>query len=189
MLLIDLDGTLADFEQGFINTWKKLYPGVPHLPKESRKCFYLHEEYPEEQREKVLSVYRTNFYLETPPLPGAVEAIHEMENLGIDFRICTAPPSIEYAQFEGLQNQVSGKYWWVKKFLGEQILKKIVISGDKTIIRGKYLIDDKPKITGSLYPAWEHIIFDQPYNKRCKGRRINWDNWKEIILEEKNANV
>jgi len=53
---------------------------------------------------------------------------------------------------------------------------------DKTLIIGDILIDDKPEIKGISTPNWEHIIFDQPYNKNITNKkRINWDNFKEVL--------
>ena len=60
--------------------------------------------------------------------------------------------------------------------------KKTIITKDKTIITGDLLIDDKPEVTGSQEPTWEHILYSQPYNKDVKSkRRITWENWKPVI--------
>lgn len=89
--------------------------------------------------------------------------------------ICTAPLS----QYE---NCVLEKYRWVEKHLGRDFVSKIILTRDKTLIRGDILIDDRPEITGIIEPAWEHIVFNLPYNKNVSGkRRIAWENWRSVL--------
>lgn len=58
----------------------------------------------------------------------------------------------------------------------------LFLTNDKTIVKGDILIDDKPEPIGLEKPEWEHIIFDQPYNRYIKDkRRINCFNWKSIF--------
>jgi len=46
------------------------------------------------------------------------------------------------------------------------------------------LIDDKPEVIGAGVPVWEHVIFDKSYNKHINGqRRINWQNYEEVLTE------
>ncbi|MBM3256507.1 MAG: hypothetical protein FJZ04_03520 [Candidatus Moranbacteria bacterium] len=61
------------------------------------------------------------------------------------------------------------------------IARNIVFAKDKTWVSGDILIDDKPKIEGQEEPLWEHVIFDRPYNRHVKGRRINWQNYTKIL--------
>ena len=66
--------------------------------------------------------------------------------------------------------------------LGNDWIRNIILTNDKTVVKADILIDDKPVITGVENPEWEHIIFDQPYNRQIKDkRRIDWGNWKSVI--------
>jgi len=47
---------------------------------------------------------------------------------------------------------------------GPSWVDRIVLAKDKTLVRGDVLIDDKPEVTGSLCPSWEHLVFEAPYN-------------------------
>ena len=62
-------------------------------------------------------------------------------------------------------------------------IKKLIITSDKTIVDGNYLIDDKPIITGTNpNPTWEQIYYTKSYNKNKKGkRRLTWNSWKRVL--------
>jgi hypothetical protein len=41
-------------------------------------------------------------------------------------------------------------------------VNRVILTHDKTLVRGDVLIDDKPGITGNMIPAWKHLVFDSP---------------------------
>lgn len=175
LILVDQDGPLAHFELGFIQNWRRQYPNEFFVPLEQRRTFYLRDEYPEELKDKVEAIYfAPGFYINLPPVPGGIEALKTLASLGHDVRICTSP----LGQYE---NCVLEKYRWIEKHLGRDFTKKIILSKDKTIIRGQLLIDDKPEIEGSGKAEWEHVVFDCPYNRRVNKKRLNWKNYREVL--------
>ncbi|MBI4855070.1 MAG: 5'-3'-deoxyribonucleotidase [Acidobacteria bacterium] len=176
LILIDQDGPLADFEQGFLNIWQKLFPQETFIPLEERKTFYMRQQYPTHLIEKVDSVYSApGFFRNLEPTKGAIEAIKSLTAQGHDIRICTSPLS-------HYENCVLEKFEWVEKYFGRDFTKRIILTKDKTMVRGDLLIDDKPEVKGVFTPTWEHILFDYPYNKHvAEKRRLNWDNWQKII--------
>ena len=175
ILLIDMDGVLADFETGFERMWRQRYPELPSVPLEDRKNFYTEKDYPEELRPLAKSISRLKgFYRNLPPIQGGIDALVELSEI-YDVRICTSP----HTDYE---NCVLEKYQWVDEHFGREWIRKIILTKDKTFVMGKYLIDDKPAITGSQTPVWEQIIYDQPYNRhRTDLKRINWQNWMEVL--------
>jgi len=71
---------------------------------------------------------------------------------------------------------------WIEKHLGRDFTKRIILSKDKTLIRGHLLIDDKPVIENAETAEWEHIIYDCPYNQDVLyKKRLTWMNWKEVL--------
>lgn len=176
LILVDQDGPLADFEGGFLRNWQKLFPKEFFIPLEERNIFYMREQYPSHLKEKVDSIYSSpGFFRNLEPTKGSIEAIKTLVALGYDVRICTSPLS-------RYENCVLEKFEWVEKHFGRAFTKRIILTKDKTMVRGDLLIDDKPEITGVFNPTWEHIIFDYPYNQHIqKNRRLNWGNWKEIL--------
>jgi 5'-nucleotidase len=177
IILIDQDGPLADFTAGFNSYWAKMFPGRLIISKERRKNFYLEEDYPEDLRPLIEKVFFVEgFYRNLPVVEGAIEAIGEMIRAGFDVRICTSPRT-------RYENCVLEKYQWVENNFGHEFTKGMIMTRDKTLVKGDYLIDDKPEIIGSASPEWEHLLFDYPYNQDAKNkRRINWKNWKDIIF-------
>ena len=175
LILIDLDGPLADFDQGFLNRWKKLFPEEPFIEPENRRLFDVREEYPKHLKEKVESIYRApGFYLELPLVIGGQEAIQELQLLAHDIYFCTSPVSTPHC--------IPEKQAWVLKHFGADFARKTIFAKDKTLVRGDILIDDRPGVDGAHTPVWEHIIFDKPYNGQVKDkRRLDWRTWKNVI--------
>lgn len=179
LILIDQDGVLADFEQGVREHWQnKFTKPLPILPSE-RKHFYLAHDLPQ-YRDELYEIYSSKgFFANLPPISGAINALHELLNAGHDVRICTAPIS-------AYQNCVAEKFMWVEKHLGKDWTNRIILTKDKTWVRGDILIDDKPDITGSLTPMWTHWVYDQPYNRHLTDKtRISWENkegWQQLLI-------
>ena len=179
LILLDQDGVLADFEQGFLNAWRAQYPDIPPVEYPNRTSFYILQNYPVELRARAEALYTApGFIRNLPPVPGALEAVKELLALGMDIRICTSPLS----QFE---NCVAEKYLWVEKHLGREATNRLILTKDKTLVQGDLLIDDKPEITGAARPTWKHLLYDAPYNQHVTGRpRLTWANWRNVLAGE-----
>ena len=181
-ILIDMDGVLADFEKTLLETYRLKFPDKPYIRMEEIKSFHAEDDY-EKIEAGLKSIIRgicssKGFYYSLQPISGGSEAVSEMNKLGNEIFICTSPLT-EY------ENCILEKHQWVEKYLGRDWVKKIVMTKDKTIIKGDILIDDKPEIAGIDIPSWEHILYSQPYNKNINKKRLTWDNWKEVLLKTK----
>jgi len=175
-ILVDMDGVIADFDGEFLKRWRERHPEKFFVPMEERTIFYVKEQYPEELRPLVMEILlEPAFFRDMMPVDGAKEALLEMDAMGLEVFICTSP-------FSTYQNCVREKYEWVENTLGSKWINRIILTKDKTLIKGDLLIDDKPQITGvESVPSWEHIIFDRPYNREVDKRRITWGNWKDVL--------
>ncbi|XP_044794489.1 5'(3')-deoxyribonucleotidase, cytosolic type isoform X2 [Bubalus bubalis] len=139
--------------------------------------------------DKVASVYEApGFFLDLEPIPGALEAMREMNDMqDTQVFICTSP-LMKY------DHCVQEKYRWVEKHLGPQFVERIILTRDKTMISGDLLIDDKEVIQGhEESPSWEHILFTCCHNQHLalpppRRRLRSWsDNWREIIDSKRRA--
>jgi 5'-nucleotidase len=174
-ILIDMDGVIADFDGEFLKRWREQHPDKFYIPMHERTLFYVKDQYPEELTPFVMEILlEPTFFRDMMPIEGAQEALREMDRMGLDVFICTSP-------FSTYQNCVLEKYQWAENVLGAEWVKRIILTKDKTLVRGDYLIDDKPHITGVDVPSWEHILYDRPYNQGVDKRRLTWKNWKDVL--------
>ena len=177
IILLDQDGPLADFEEGFLKNWRTRFPKEVAVEVEQRTQFEISSDYPERLRDQVVSIYHTpDFFLSLKVVDGAVEAVRKIQELRHELFICTSPLS-------AFEHCVSEKYLWVEKYFGRDLTRRIILTKDKTLVRGDILIDDKPEITGLVIPSWEHVLFNAPYNRAVSNGRkiITWNNWREIL--------
>ncbi|XP_034881954.1 5'(3')-deoxyribonucleotidase, cytosolic type isoform X1 [Mirounga leonina] len=200
-VLVDMDGVLADFEAGLLRGFRRRFPGEPHVALEERRGFLAREQYRALRpdlaicwrkklgqehgifQDKVASVYEApGFFLDLEPIPGALEAMQEMNNMqDTEVFICSSP-LLKY------EHCVGEKYRWVENHLGPQFVERIILTRDKTVVLGDLLIDDKDTIRGQEEtPSWEHILFTCCHNQHLalpptRRRLLSWsDNWREII--------
>ena len=54
--------------------------------------------------------------------------------------------------------------------------RRVVITSDKTLVRGALLIDDKIEVTGCQEPEWAHLIFARPFQQHCTCFNLNADS-------------
>jgi 5'-nucleotidase len=96
---------------------------------------------------------------------GAAQAVTDLMSEGFDVYICTSP-LVQY------RNCVLEKYEWVEEHLGSEFTERVILTRDKTLVRGDVLIDDKPVIGGISTPQWRHVLFDQPYNRSSRAHEF-----------------
>ncbi|XP_076791597.1 5'(3')-deoxyribonucleotidase, cytosolic type isoform X2 [Arvicanthis niloticus] len=147
-VLVDMDGVLADFESALLQGFRRRFPGDPHVPLEQRRGFFAEEQYRAlrpDLEEKLVSVYEApGFFLNLEPIPGAVDALREMNDMqDTEVFICTTP-------LRKYDHCVGEKYRWVEQNLGPQFVERIILTRDKTVVMGDLLIDDKDDIQERL---------------------------------------
>lgn len=177
VILVDQDGVIADWQGRFDNHLRTSYPDL-HFPfLESNLNWNMMEGLDEPERAAVFATMNLpGFYAELEPIPGAREALNEMAEDN-DVFICTSP-------YTSNPTCASDKIAWIEEHIGEGWAKRMILTGDKTAVRGDILIDDKPDIKGVFVPTWEHILFTQPYNvAHTEGRRRMdaWSEWRDLL--------
>lgn len=176
IILVDQDGVLADFVTGWDAKFAATYPDAPVLPPEQRTEFEMERSYPAEWRQRVPSIWkRQGFFADLPAMPGAVDGLNALAEAGHEVFICTSPLT-EY------QHCVPEKFAWVEQHLGRAWTKRIVMTKDKTVVRGDILLDDKPTITGAAVPSWTHLVFDATYNRHLTAApRFTWADTDALL--------
>lgn len=179
-ILLDMDDTLFDFAGGIIALYHERYPEEPFVAHADIYDYHFsqvyREQYGKEAGDRIESLFHTQgLYRNLKPLPGAVEAVHEMLDEGLDVRICTAP-------LKKFRHCVLEKFESLDEHFGRNLTDQIVLARDKTAIKGDFLVDDKPYITGRYTPEWTQLFYDQPYNRTIAFPRIiDWKEWKSAF--------
>lgn len=84
------------------------------------------------------------------PMPGAIEAYKKLSEIYDTYILSTAPWENPSAW--------SDKLLWVKKHLGKEAYKRLILSHNKNLNKGDYLIDDRTKNGAGEFEG-EHIHF------------------------------
>ena len=176
LLLIDQDNVLADFTRVLYTEMCARGHRDRACPPPKQTTYPLEDHYPPDLLGELKAIYTAEgFFRSLPPIEGAIQAVREMVAEGIDVRICTHP-------IQAYRNCVGEKYEWVERHLGTAFTTRMILTRDKTIVTADALIDDNPDITGSRTPSWQHIVFDQPYNRSVAGPRLkSWANWRTVL--------
>ena len=79
---------------------------------------------------------RENFFLNLDPLPGAIEAVGDLRSsLEYDVYILTAPSTRNPLSY-------TEKRLWIENHFDYDFVKKLIISPNKALLKGDFLIDD-----------------------------------------------
>ncbi len=100
------------------------------------------------------------------PKDGAIEAYHELSELFDTYILSTAPWENPTAWSDKLE--------WVKRHLGAPAHKRLILSHNKHLNRGHYLVDDRPNNGAEEFgevPDQEWIHF---------GHR-DYKGWPEVV--------
>ena len=97
------------------------------------------------------------------PIEGAIEAYKILAEKYDTYILSTAPWNNETA--------LGDKVAWAKKYLGDTIYKRLILSHNKHLNDGHYLIDDRPDKNGAgnfkgelihfgseQFPDWEAVL-------------------------------
>lgn len=178
-IAVDMDGVLADWELSFYEEMSAAHPDCPLVkPLDRRGPFHAQKQVPDGWKSKsTFVIHRKGFYSDLRPIDGAIEAMHFLAETQ-DVFILTAPMN-SHATCH------SEKAEWVRKNLGKEWMKRVVLTNDKTRVHADLLIDDRLDITGARTPSWEHVLFDAPYSQDVPhARRMRgWSDLEVLGLD------
>jgi 5'(3')-deoxyribonucleotidase len=102
------------------------------------------------------------FFLKLEPIDGAIDAVNKLKE-NYDVWILTRPSFMNI-------NCYSEKAQWVLDHLGYDMLEKTILCGDKSLVKGHYLIDDQGNagqenfegewihFGTTKYPNWDEVL-------------------------------
>lgn len=126
-VFVDMDNVLVDYPSGLANVSEELK-----------------QEY-EGHTDEIPGLFS-----HMDPVPGAIEAMHQLKDKYDLFILSTAPWNNPSAW--------SDKLLWVKRYLPDIFHKRIIITHRKDLCMGDYLIDDRGKNgTSEFSGEWIHF--------------------------------
>lgn len=178
-ILVDMDDVLAQWSVAFKQRIREKYPRLRFgFLNDSHGWDLTHGLGPR----GILAVRRTmeepGFYANLPVMPGAVEALHEMEETGHTVTVCSTP-------WVSNPTCASDKLAWMERHFGEGWGIKTILTPDKTLVQGDVLIDDKPYIKGKGNRTWTQILFNAAHNQEVTHlrRMSSWDEWEDKVWD------
>ena len=169
-VLVDMDGPLADFDAAFYalchaSGWEMHSTLQTQCHRFATDCI-LDRKHARLAREFVNS---SRWFLDLPVTTGAIDGINELAEHA-DVWICTKPLE---ANLQCRDDKAS----WVRRVLGEEWERRLILTPDKSLVRGDILLDDAIKLHWLNTAEWEPVVFPTPWN----GCGSDWDglrSWK-----------
>ena len=108
-------------------------------------------------------------FSEMDPMPGAIDGYNKLVQMGHDVYILSTAPWNNPSAW-------SDKLLWVKKFLGEVAYKRLILSHNKNLNKGDYLIDDRDKNGAG---DWNEKLLRFGFDEH--GEPFDYPDWDSII--------
>lgn len=123
--LLDLDGSVADFEGAITKAMESLRsPGEPPWSRSNSA--------PHIQARLDLIKRQPGFWRDLKPLPNGLEIVEELRAVGFDITVLTRGPSTKPAAW-------AEKHEWCRKHLPDV---RVTITENKALVYGRVLVDD-----------------------------------------------
>lgn len=176
-ILVDMDAVIAHWGAEFdrcLDAFKDEAANIPRTKDQPDWDLNLNRT----PREKVIIkaiMQEAGFYQRLEPIRGAKTALKNAVKAGHDVRIVSAP-------YVSNPTCASDKLNWIVRHYGSHWASRLVLTNDKTIVHGDYLIDDKPTITGSMDPKWTHVVFGEYSYNRNSPAELRIPAWEADTL-------
>lgn len=180
-LLIDMDGVVADFEGHALQIYQQERPQFKFIPLEKRKGFYIDHQYKCEvgpvEGAFMRSIFdRPHFFRTIPVIEPAVQQIKQLMHENKHEIFFLTSPMVSNPTC------ASDKLKWIAEVFGNKWARRTIITCDKTVVHGDWLIDDKPVIRGIQAPKWQHILCRAYNNRMCttETHPLILESWSDL---------
>lgn len=175
-VIVDIDDTINNL----LETWVNWLNRQHHINVDWRgiKEWDMSKTFVTLTKEQIYApLHNIMFWREVQPKPGAVEALQDFINRGMDVYLCTAT---HHATIGNKFTEFIQRYF---PFIG---WKHVIIAYDKSMILGDVMVDDKlDNILVSRCPT--RILFSAPHNEdfvadgQLTYRARTWEDVAEIV--------
>ncbi len=201
-ILVDLDGIVADLHPAWRERALACCPDGPLLPPQPPSTWATAKDHAEERArrvasavaggpslEQVLATYNGwtalpcgehvfdhldhNLFDGLDPLPGAVEALRQLDDAGHEVTIVTASASDPQT--------AAAKLSWVERVLGWG-RHSVIVAQRKHLVRGDVFIDDAPKNLAAwqaAHPTGLAMTIAYPYNAGVPATVFRAESWRD----------
>lgn len=157
VLLLDMDGPLADLDLHFWNQVQKQVPlDIKSLSEQRHRYLSDHVLAPHRRASRRL-VETPGWFRALPVTEGAQEGVQALLE-SFDVWVCSKPLNASPTCCD------EKRAWLAEHF--PDLRSKLILASDKSMICGDYLLDDAPKLHWIDSATWEPIIFTRPFNSR-----------------------
>lgn len=169
IVLVDQDGPLAHFDALFFERCAESGWPMDCTLAEQRHRFATDHIPDKFMRQMARNMVNTSgWFADLPVVEGAIDGLHELSEVA-DVWICTKP-------LEANPTCRDEKAAWLVKHFGPEWERRLIISPDKSMVRGDVLLDDAPYLEWLERAPWRTVIFPMSWN----GAGSKWeghDRW------------
>jgi 5'-nucleotidase len=169
VLLLDMDGPLADFDLAFFEVCAAYNIEFNCTLEDRTHRFATDHIASWDQKAFARSLVEAdiNWFEDLPMTEGADLGLKQLDYY-FDVWIVTKP-------LHANRTCRDGKARWVEKHLGKEWVEKLILAPDKSMIRGDILLDDAPHPDWVDRASWKPVIFTAPFN----GEGSKWGQWPQ----------
>lgn len=183
VLGVDLDGVVADYENGFrdfVASRKNIEPASIPIATDwslTRSGWPIADEaeFLQLHRDAVTSA---RLFANLNPISGASEALWALSDAGIRIRIVTHRLVVNFSHAPAVMDTVAFLDTWNIPY------RDICFVRDKADVGCDLIVDDAPHNIEALRAARGDdaaMVYDQPYNRHIQGLRAR--NWSDVVSE------
>lgn len=180
IVLLDMDGPLADFDRHF---WHRCHErgftfDVESCDDQWHRYFTEHIPNRRERQHARAMVDAPGWFRDLPVTPGAKDAVAQLVER-FDVWVCTKP-------LEANPTCLNDKHAWLTEHF-PALTDRLICAPDKSMIHGTVLIDDAPKPEWFARATWRPVIFPAPFNEQAPEYRglprFGWEHDPHDIFD------
>jgi 5'(3')-deoxyribonucleotidase len=170
ILFVDMDEVMADTYSAHIEHYNHNFG--ENLTREECMGFEVWQKVPLERKDAIWQhYYKKGFFRDLRPIADSIEVLHELNK---KYSVYVASAAMQFP------NSLLEKHQWLDEHFPFIHWKNRILCGDKQILRGDILIDDRSHNLENF--VGRSMLFTSPHNiNNNHFERVN--SWQEIARE------